>query len=73
MKKSLFEMGADLSGDCFDTAKEEKKKPQFQKNIPQKEHRMVFTYEKRNGKPVTLVGRFYWDESTKKEVLKPLK
>ena len=73
MKKSLFEMGAHLSGDCFDTVKEEKKKPTFQKNIPQKEHQLVFTYEKRNGKPVTLVGRFYCDETTKKEVLKLLK
>jgi translation initiation factor 1 len=73
MKKNLFEMGANLTGDSFDTQKENKKKPQVQQNMPQKEHQLVFTYEKRNGKPVTLVGRFYCDENTKKEVLKLLK
>jgi translation initiation factor 1 len=73
MKKNLFEMGALLSGDSFDTQKEDKKKTQAQKTIPQKEHQLVFTYEKRNGKPVTLVGRFYCDDNTKKEVLKTLK
>lgn len=73
MKKNLFEMGANLAGDSFDTQKENKKKPQVQQNMPQKEHQLVFTYEKRNGKPVTLVGRFYCDETTKKEVLKLLK
>lgn len=73
MKKNLFEMGANLAGGSFDTQKEDKKKPQVQQNMPQKEHQLVFTYEKRNGKPVTLVGRFYCDENTKKEVLKLLK
>ena len=33
----------------------------------------VFTYEKRNAKPVTLVGRFQIDEKEKKEVLSLLK
>ncbi len=73
MKKNLFEMGADLSKESFDTKKEDSKKPQVQQNVPQKEHQLVFTYEKRNGKPVTLVGRFYCDERIKKEVLKLLK
>lgn len=69
----IFEMGAKLDGDSFDTKKEDKKKTQLQKTIPQKEHQLVFTYEKRKGKPVTLVGRFYCDENTQKEVLKVLK
>lgn len=73
MKKNLFEMGANLSSEHFDTQKEEKKKPKAQHNVPQKEHQLVFTYEKRNGKPVTLVGQFNCDENTKKEVLKLLK
>lgn len=73
MKKNLFEMGANLNSEHFDTQKEDKKKIQTQHTMPQKEHQLVFTYEKRNGKPVTLVGRFYCDESTKKEVLKLLK
>jgi translation initiation factor 1 len=34
---------------------------------------LVFTYEKRNGKPVTLVGRFQLDDAKKKEILKLLK
>lgn len=41
--------------------------------IPKNQHQLVFTFEKRNGKPVTLVGRFYIEESEKKEVLKLLK
>jgi len=73
MKKNMFEMGADLSKESFDTQKEDKKESHVQKNVPQKEHQLVFTYEKRNGKPVTLVGRFYCEERTKKEVLKVLK
>ncbi len=70
----IFEMGANLDGDSFDTSKEDKKKkPSSNKKIPKKEHQLVFTYEKRKGKPVTLVGRFYLDEKEKKEVLKLLK
>ncbi len=46
IKKNLFEMGAHLSGDSFDTKKEDKKKTHLQKTITQKEHKLVFTYEK---------------------------
>lgn len=73
MKKNLFEMGANLNSESFDTKKEDKRKSVIQKTIPQKEHQLVFTYEKRKGKPVTLVGRFYCDEALKKEVLTLLK
>lgn len=69
----IFEMGAKLKGNTFDTKKEDKKKTTVSKNMPQKEHQLVFTYEKRKGKPVTLVGRFYCEEAPKKEVLKLLK
>ncbi|MFA7082981.1 MAG: translation initiation factor SUI1 [Arcobacteraceae bacterium] len=74
----IFEMGAKLESESFDTQKEDKKKPTAQKsiaqkNMTQKEHQLVFTYEKRKGKPVTLVGRFYCEESLKKEVFKLLK
>lgn len=69
----MFEMGAKLEGNSFNTKKEDKKKPTTQKNMAQKEHQLVFTYEKRRGKPVTLVGRFYCEEALKKEVLKLLK
>ena len=70
----IFEMGAKLDGDSFDTKKEDKKKKTSSKKIePKNSHQLVFTYEKRKGKPVTLVGRFYISENEKKEVLKLLK
>ncbi len=70
----IFEMGAKLDGDDFDTSKNDKKqkKPSNQK-LPKNQHQLVFTYEKRKGKPVTLVGRFYINDKEKKEVLKLLK
>ena len=70
----IFQMGAKLDGDSFDTKKEDKKKKTSSNKIePKNSHQLVFTYEKRKGKPVTLVGRFYIIESEKKEVLKLLK
>ena len=69
----LFEMGAHLDGDSFNTSKEDKKKKTSNKIEAKKQHQLVFTYEKRKGKPVTLVGRFYLLEKEKKEVLKLLK
>ncbi len=70
----IFEMGAKLEGDYFDTSKNDKKNSKaVNKIIPKQEHRLVFTYEKRRGKPVTLVGRFYLEDKEKKEVLKLLK
>lgn len=36
-------------------------------------HQLVFTFEKRNGKPVTLIGRFLIDESEKKNILRLIK
>ena len=47
-------------------------KKSFQK-ISKNEHQLVFTFEKRKGKPVTLVGRFFMSDKEKKEVLKLLK
>ncbi|WP_321469101.1 translation initiation factor SUI1 [Halarcobacter sp.] len=70
----IFEMGAKLEGDNFDTSKNDKKsKKSTNEIIPKNQHQLVFTFEKRKGKPVTLVGRFYIDEKEKKEVLKLLK
>ena len=47
----------------------------FNKNeiLPKNQHQLVFTYEKRKGKPVTLVGRFSLSDIDKKELLKLLK
>lgn len=70
----IFEIGAKLEGNSFDTRKEDKKKKKSSNEIIDKnQHQLVFTYEKRKGKPVTLVGRFYLDEKDKKEILKLLK
>ena len=69
----LFEMGAKLDSESFDTKKEDKKKKTSSKIEPKNQHQLVFTYEKRKGKPVTLVGRFNVVEKEKKELLKLLK
>jgi len=66
-------MGAKLDGDSYDTSKNDKKKKTSSEILPKNQHQLVFTYEKRKGKPVTLVGRFYLEEKEKKEVLKLLK
>jgi len=66
-------LGASLDGDKFETSKEDKKKKSSTEIIPKNQHQLVFTFEKRKGKPVTLVGRFYLSDSDKKDVLKLLK
>lgn len=73
--KLAFSMGAKFGGDSFDTVKEDKKIPKKTSTeiIPKNQHQLVFTFEKRKGKPVTLVGRFNIKEDEKKEVLKLLK
>ena len=72
----MFEMGAKLEEDelQFQGNKNQKKKDNSSNEIiPKNQHQLVFTFEKRKGKPVTLVGRFYLDEKEKKAVLKLLK
>lgn len=68
----MFEMGSKLEGNTFDTSKN-KKIMQKVGTQDKKDHQLVFTYEKRKGKPVTLVGRFHVSEKEKKDVLKLLK
>ncbi len=68
----MFKMGANLNGDSWDTGKLKSKDKSFEK-ISKNEHQLVFTFEKRKGKPVTLVGRFYMSDKEKKAVLKLLK
>jgi translation initiation factor 1 len=68
----MFEIGAKLEGDSWETSKLKQKQKTFEK-IPKNQHQLVFTFEKRRGKPVTLVGRFYMSDKEKKEVLKKLK
>ena len=73
--KLAFGLGAKLEGNSFDTTKEDKKNPKKSSTeiIPKNQHQLVFTFEKRNGKPVTNVGRFNISLDEKKEVLKLLK
>ena len=73
--KLAFGLGAKLEGNSFDTTKEDKKNPKKSSSdlIPKNQHQLVFTFEKRNGKPVTNVGRFNITLDEKKEVLKFLK
>ena len=68
----MFTMGAKLEGESFDTKKQKNPNKTFEK-ISKKEHNLVFTFEKRKGKPVTLVGRFYMSNKEKKSILKLLK
>lgn len=70
MKKNLFEIGANIS----DGWQLEKEADKFEaKIISKKEHQLVFKFEKRNGKPVTLIGRFWLDDQEKKLILSKLK
>lgn len=69
----MFEMGANLDGDKWDTSKNKQTKQQNNEILPKNEHQLVFTFEKRKGKPVTLLGRFYLEDKKIKEVLKLLK
>ena len=68
----MFEIGAKLQGDSWETKKLKDPKRLFEK-ISKNEHQLVFTFEKRKGKPVTLVGRFFMNDKEKKEILKLLK
>ena len=81
----MFTMGANLDEETWDTSKNKPKQTSnktiakvansdCEANFPRKnQHQLVFTFEKRNGKPVTLVGRFELAENEKKSVLKLLK
>ncbi len=68
----MFTMGSNLEGDSWDTKRLKSKNKTFEK-ITKNEHQLVFTFEKRKGKPVTLVGRFFMSDKEKKEILKLLK
>ncbi|MEA3315572.1 MAG: translation initiation factor [Campylobacterota bacterium] len=68
----MFSMGANLEGDSWETKKLKSKDKTFEK-ISKNQHQLVFTFEKRRGKPVTLVGRFFMSDKEKKDILKMLK
>jgi len=68
----MFELGAKLEQEKYEV-KKAVNKVFSSVLIPKNQHQLVFTFEKRNGKPVTLVGKFQIDEKEKKEVLSLLK
>lgn len=74
----MFTMGAKLDEEVWDTSKEtnsssKTKKQDQSKILPKNQHQLVFTFEKRKGKPVTLVGKFQLSLNEKKDILKLLK
>lgn len=70
----IFEMGAKLEEDDLKVqGSKAKDKTASSEIMDKKEHNLVFQLQKRNGKPVTLVGRFYLSNDDKKKVLKLLK
>lgn len=73
--KLAFGLGAKLEGGSFDTQKEDKKNPKRESKIlvPKNQHQLVFALEKRNGKPVTIIGKFQIEDDKRKEILKLLK
>ncbi len=68
----MFTIGAKLDQESYET-KKSKISTKNEVEISKNQHQLVFTFEKRNGKPVTLVGRFEISEKEKKEVLSLLK
>ncbi|MBE0495747.1 MAG: translation initiation factor [Campylobacterales bacterium] len=69
----MFEMGAKLEEVALALQGKEEKKETKEATKPQKSHQLVFRFERRKGKPVTLVGRFALGEEDKKELLRFLK
>ncbi|QKF58342.1 translation initiation factor [Aliarcobacter lanthieri] len=73
--KLALGLGAKLDGNNFDTKKEDKKNPKKEEKIllSKNQHQLVFSFEKRNGKPVTIVGRFQIEDEKRKDILKLLR
>lgn len=73
--KLALGMGAKLDTSSFDTKKEDKKnsKKSVTTVLPKNQHQLVFAMEKRNGKVVTIVGKFQLEDDKKKDILKLLK
>ena len=72
VEKLTFGLGAKLEGNVLDTKKEDKKvsKKSSKTILPKVQHQLVFGFEKRNGKPVTTVGKFQIEDERIKEILK---
>lgn len=67
-------IGAKLEEEPLSKQGKKLKKDNNQNKIkPKKDHLLVFGFEKRKGKPVTLIGQFMLIEKEKKDLLKTLK
>jgi len=70
-KNNLFEMGANFDEGWSEVIEVASTKKNVVKT--QSEHRLVVQFEKRKGKPVTLVGRFSYDAKALKTLHKKIK
>lgn len=75
VEKLTLGLTAKLDGNSFDTQKEDNKNPKKDTKtiLPKNQHQLVFALEKRNGKPVTIIGKFQIEDNKRKEILKLLK
>ena len=78
VEKLSLGLGAKLEGNSFDTQKDDKAKVKVEKRIskvvlPKNQHQLVFSLEKRNGKPVTIIGKFQIEDEKIKDILRLLK
>lgn len=69
-KTNLFEMGADL-GSGWQQIEAQSSQKQIIKT--QSEHRLYIAFEKRRGKPTTLVGAFFYGNDALKSLHKKIK
>ena len=69
-KINLFEMGAKIDNGW---AMQSGTKTTSKKILPQSEHLLHVQFEKRRGKPTTLVGKFHYGEKSLKELHKIIK
>lgn len=75
VEKLTLGLGAKLDGNSFDTQKDDKNnlKKDPKVLLPKNQHQLVFALEKRNGKPVTIIGKFQIEDEKRKDILKLLK
>lgn len=71
-KINLFEMGSSFDSDWSSDNQERKSKGSLTIKA-QNQHQLHIKFEKRKGKPTTLVGLFYYGEPSLKELHKKIK
>ena len=71
-KSNLFEMGASFD-DNWSSDNKTKSTPAKHKIQAQNQHQLHIRFEKRKGKPTTLVGLFFYGQPALKELHKKIK